>query len=153
MAALIANGEVLARWPEYRSAFERAVEVYRAAYLEAYDTIRSAAEGIEAALRTGAAYLGAPADRREAVMAEVFGAGRPCHYLPLTLPTVRSLLEAAGRKSLSSLAESVVALPGYRAQVEGALRELSAPLQRRARRFMSGILRLFWVGASVRSPK
>ncbi len=127
MATLIANGEVLSRWPEYRSAFERAVEVYRAAYLEAYDAIRSAAEGIEAALRTGAAYLGAPADRREAVMAEVFGAGRPCHYLPLTLPTVRSLLEAAGRRSLSSLAESVVALPGYRAKVEAALRELSAP--------------------------
>jgi hypothetical protein len=127
MAALIAGGEVIARWPDYRSASERAFEAYRDAYLEAYDRIRAAAEDTATALRAGAAYLGAPADRREGVVAKVFGEGRVGHYPPLTLPTVRSLVEAAGRRSLSSLAEALVALPGYRAQIEAELWELSAP--------------------------
>ncbi|HEY2289827.1 MAG TPA: BREX system P-loop protein BrxC [Thermoanaerobaculia bacterium] len=127
MAALIANGEVLRRWPDYRAAFDRAFEAYRDAYLEAYKRLRSAAESNAAAIRAGARYLAAPADQREAVVAQVFGEGRVCHYPPLTLPAVRSLLEAAGRRSLSSLAEALIALPGYRAQVEAELRELSAP--------------------------
>jgi hypothetical protein len=127
MAALIANGEVLRRWSDYRAAFDRAFESYRDAYLEAYDRLRSAAESTAAAIRVGARYLEAPTDQREAVVTQVFGEGRVCHYPPLTLPAVRSLLEAAGRRSLSSLAEAMVALPGYRARVEAELRELGAP--------------------------
>jgi len=40
---------------------------------------------------------------------------------------VASLLDAAGRRSLGSLDQARVALPGYRSEVEAELRELTTP--------------------------
>ena len=57
----------------------------------------------------------------------VFGPGQVCHYAPLALSSIAGLLEAAGRRSLTSLAQALIALPGYRTQVESELRDLVAP--------------------------
>jgi len=127
MAAIAAARQVVERWPDYRDAFESAFRIYRDAYLDAYAKVRTDVERTIAAIKDGAAYREAPLDRRDAIIASVFGEGRVCHYPPITLSSVRSLLEAAGRRSLTSLAQALVALPGYRSQVEAGLRELSRP--------------------------
>ena len=57
----------------------------------------------------------------------VFGAGKVCHYAPVTLASVEALLEAANKRSLSSLDQTLVALPVYRAQVEAELQALVLP--------------------------
>jgi hypothetical protein len=40
---------------------------------------------------------------------------------------VTTLLDAAAKRSLTSLAQALVALPGYRSQIETELRELLLP--------------------------
>ena len=127
MAAIVAAKEVIGRWPDYRDAFERATAAYRDAYVVAHEKVRAEVEATVTAIRGGAAYTKAPADRRDAVVDTVFGPGRVCHYEPLSLTSVGSLLDAASRRSLTSLAQVLVARPGYWAQVESDLRELVAP--------------------------
>ncbi|MCI0718565.1 MAG: hypothetical protein L0338_06265, partial [Acidobacteria bacterium] len=51
----------------------------------------------------------------------------PCNYQSLSLGSASSLLDAAATRSLSSLAQALVALPGYQSQVESDLRALVVP--------------------------
>jgi hypothetical protein len=127
MAAIAAARQVIERWSDYRDAFESAFRIYRDAYVDAYAKVRAEVEATVAAIKGGAAYREAPPDKRDAVIANVFGEGRVCHYPPITLSSVGSLLDAAARRSLTSLAQALVALPGYRSQVEAELQELSRP--------------------------
>ena len=127
MAAIVATKEVIVRWSDYRSAFEKAFGSYRDAYIEAQEEVRLEAEATVSAIRDGAAYAKAPAGQRDAVVDSVFGPGKVCHYARLSVSSVSGLLEAAGRRSLTSLAQALVALPGYRAQAEAGLRDLVAP--------------------------
>ncbi|MBL8529773.1 MAG: BREX system P-loop protein BrxC [Burkholderiales bacterium] len=127
MDAIAGEKAVIARWSDYRSAFDTAFLAYRDAYVQAYDKVRKAAEDQVAEIEAGAAYQGAPSAERDPVVRKVFGAGKVCHYAPLTLSTVEALLEAAGKRSLSSLDQALVALPAYRAQVEADLRALVLP--------------------------
>ena len=48
-------------------------------------------------------------------------------YPDLPLGSASSLLDAAGKRSLTSLGQALIALPGYQSQVESALRALVAP--------------------------
>ena len=127
MAAILARKEVIGRWPDYCSAFEKAFGVYRDVYLAAHEEIRGAAEATVSAIRNGTAYANAPADQRDSVVDRIFGPEMACHYASLSISSVGGLLQAANRRSLTSLAQAVVALPGYRAQVESDLRNLVAP--------------------------
>jgi hypothetical protein len=127
MAAIVAAKEIIGRWPDYREVFEKAFVAYRDAYIEAHDKVRAEVEATVAAIESGAAYAKAPADMRDVVVGRVFGPGKVCHYAPLSVSSVTGLLDAAGRRSLTSLAQTLVALPGYRAQVEAELRDLIAP--------------------------
>lgn len=127
MAAILDRKEVIGRWPDYRSAFEKAFDAYRDVYVAAHEEIRGEVEAAVSSIRNGAAYANAPADQRDSEVDRVFGPGMACHYAPLSLSSVGGLLEAANRRSLTALAQAVVALPGYRAQVEAALRNLVAP--------------------------
>ena len=127
MAAIVTTKEVIGRWPDYRDAFERASGAYREAYMGAYEKVRVEVEATLAAVKNGVAYAKAPADHRDTVVDKVFGTGKVCHYTSLSLSSVSGLLDAASRRSLTSLAQALVALPGYRAQVEAELRELVAP--------------------------
>ena len=99
MDVLIADKSVIARWADYRLACEQARD----------------------------AYAKAPSSERDAVVDAVFGAGKACHYPAITLPTTQTLLAASAKRSLTSLAQAAVALPGYRSQVEAALRDLVVP--------------------------
>jgi hypothetical protein len=125
--AIVGDKDVIARWSDYRSAFDRAFTAYRDAYVKAYDKVRQAAEDQVAEIKASAAYQGAPTTERDLVVCKVFGAGKICHYAPVMLSTVEALLEAAGKRSLSSLDQALVALPPYRAQVEAELRALVLP--------------------------
>ena len=127
MAAIRATKDVIGRWSDYRSAFEKAFEAYRDGYIEAYEKVRLEAERTVDIITSGAAYANAPAGDRDAVVEAIFGPGRACHYAPLVISSVGGLLDAAGRRSLSSLAQALVALPGYRNNVETELRNLAAP--------------------------
>ena len=127
MAAILVRKDVIGRWSEYRSAFETAFDAYRDAYIEAYEEVRIEAEVTVSAIRNGAAYANAPAGQRGAVVDRVFGPGKACHYAPLSISSVSGLLEAADRRSLTSLAQALVALPGYRARAEAELHDLAAP--------------------------
>ncbi len=124
MAAIAGDKAVIARWIDYRSAFDTAFTAYRDAYVQAYDKVRKAADDQVAEIKAGSAYQGAPPAERESVINKVFGAGKVCHYGPVTLSTVEALLEAADKRSLSSLDQVLVALPAYGAQVEAELRAL-----------------------------
>jgi len=125
---IVSENAVIARWADYRTAFETAFAAYREAYKQSYERIRAAADGCLAEIRAGIAYQEAPSADRDAVLTKVFGAGKVCHYAPVTLSTVEALLQAASKRSLSSLDQALVALPEYRAQVEADLRNLVAPL-------------------------
>ena len=127
MAAICATKDVIGRWSDYRSAFEKAFESYQKAYIEAYEEVRLEVERTVGIITKSAAYANAPAAECDAVVEGVFGAGGVCHYAPLEISSVSGLLDAAGRRSLSSLAQALVALPGYRNNVETELRNLAAP--------------------------
>ena len=124
MAAIVATKEVIGRWPDFRSAFETAFESYRDAYTAAYEEVRMEVETTVSSIRGGSAYANAPADQRDAVVDRVFGPGKVCDHPPLSISSVKGLLDAASYRSLTSVAQTLVALPGYRAQVEAGLRAL-----------------------------
>jgi hypothetical protein len=128
MEAIIANKSVVERWSDYRLAYDNAHRAYRDAYRDTYTQVQSETEKVVSRIRNCAEYQAAPAAARDGVVDKVFGPGGPCHYPALTLGSASSLLEAAARRSLSSLAQALVALPGYQDQVENALRALAAPL-------------------------
>ena len=127
LAAIATEKTVIARWSDYRSAYDTAFATYRDVYLLTYDQVRNAAETQAAEIKAGAAYQTAPPAQRDAVVDKVFGVGKLGHYAPLTLATVEALLTAAGKRSLSALDQALVALPAYRAQVESELRTLVLP--------------------------
>ena len=127
MDALVADKTVVARWGDYRLAYEQARDAYRVAFLEVYERVRSQAEAAVAGIKTGDAYAQAPSSERNTVVDGVFGAGKPCHYPAITVPTTQTLLDACAKRSLTALAQAAVALPGYRSQVEAALRDLVVP--------------------------
>jgi len=127
MEAILGDKAVIARWSDYRSAFDAAFGAYRDAYVLAYEKVRQTADQQVAEIRAGAAYQGAPSTERDSCVDRIFGPGRPGNYGPIALPTVEALLEAAGKRSLSSLDQALVALPAYRAQLETELRALALP--------------------------
>jgi hypothetical protein len=127
MEAIAGDKAVIARWSDYRSVFDTAFAAYRDAYMQAYDRVRKAVEDQVMEIKAGAAYRGAPSTERDSVIGKVFGAGKVCHYPPVTLSTIEALLAAAGKRSLSSLDQALVALPAYRDQVEAELRDLALP--------------------------
>jgi hypothetical protein len=127
MDALIAAKEVIARWSDYRTAFDAAFNAYRDAYSSAWQAARAATTQAEADLRASEAYASAPHPDRDTVIAKVFGAGKVCHYPAATLSSVSALLEAAGRRSLTALGQALIALPAYKDQVRAELRALAAP--------------------------
>jgi hypothetical protein len=125
--AIIADKAVIERWADYRSAFDTAFAAYRDAFVARYDEVRGAAEAALAAIHTGDAYKNAPVDQREAVVTKVFGGGRACHYPLLKVSSVEALIDAAGKRSLTTLEQALVALPAYRSQVENELAALTQP--------------------------
>jgi len=127
LKAIIDAKAVVARWPDYGSAFDSAFAAYRNAFVQSYEEVRQAADAALVAVHESEAYQKAPAGHREAVVAKVFGHGRVCHYPQLLLSSVESLLDAAGKRSLTTLEQALVALPAYRSQVEAELTELVLP--------------------------
>lgn len=127
METLMARKQVVSRWPDYRSAFEAASNAYRAAYRDAYERIRREVDALAERIRAGADYRTAPEGRRDDAIDGIFGPGGPCHYPAVGIGTTEALLDAAARHSLTSLAQAMVALPGYRARAEAALRCLASP--------------------------
>jgi len=127
MDAIVSEKTVISRWSDYRSAFETGFGAYRDAYMQVYEKTRKAAEEILAEIKAGPAYQSAPPAGRDTVVNKVFGPGKVCHYAPVSLSTVDALLEAAAKRSISSLDQALVALPGYRAEVEAELRALVLP--------------------------
>jgi hypothetical protein len=57
----------------------------------------------------------------------VFGPEGLCHYPDINILSTKALLEAAAKHSLTSMAQALMALPGYQNQVEAELRALSEP--------------------------
>jgi len=124
---IVANKAVVARWSDYCSAFDAVFSAYREAFVQSYDTVRHAVDAALSEIRCSEAFANAPADRRDAAVDKVFGAGRACHYPPLTVSSVESLLLAASKRSLTTLDQALVALPAYRSQVEAELAALAMP--------------------------
>lgn len=127
LEAIVAEKAVVARWSDYRSAFDTAFAVYRDAFVQSYDEVRQAATAALDAVHESEAFKNGPATERETVVAKVFGPGRACHYPQLSLTSVESLLGAAARRSLTTLEQALVALPVYRTQVEAELAALVQP--------------------------
>lgn len=127
MQAIVNEKSVVERWSDYRLAYDTAQRLYRDCYREAYTGVQQAAERTANEIRGGTAYKSAPVPARDVEVEKVFGIGGPCHYPNLTLGSANALLDAAAKRSLSSLTQALVALPGYQARVESALRALAAP--------------------------
>ena len=104
MDAIVRDKAVVERWADYRKASGQASGAYREIYRRAYDTIREEVKGAVAALLAGDAYAQAPAEQRDSVVDAVFGSGRVCHYPQVDVGSAAQLIEAAGRRSLTSLA-------------------------------------------------
>ena len=128
LAAIVTERAVVARWSDYRSAFDAAFAAYRDAFVQCYDEVRTVAEAAFSAVQDSDAYKQAPTGQRDAVVAKVFGPGRACHYPAQTLSSVDSLLDATGKRSLTTLEQALVALPAYRSLVENDLAALVLPL-------------------------
>lgn len=128
MAAIAQAKEVVPRWSDYRAARDTVFEIYGAAYRAVYGEVQKAAADIETAIRSGAAYASAPADKRDGAIMGVFGPGGPCYFPAIETSTLFALLAAAGRASITSLAQAGKALPIHRAEIESALRVFKSPL-------------------------
>jgi hypothetical protein len=111
MAAIAQAKEVVPRWSDYRAARDTVFEIYGAAYRAVYGEVQKAAADIETAIRSGAAYASAPADKRDGAIMGVFGPGGPCYFPAIETSTLFALLAAAGRASITSLAQAGKALP------------------------------------------
>jgi hypothetical protein len=127
MTSIIEEKEVVERWSDYRKAYETAFTIYRDVYTSTYERVQAGAAAALVAIKGGEAYLKAPSDQRDAVIAKVFGSGMACDYPAIVLPSVASLLDAAGRRSLGWLEQTSLALPAYATQVESELDGLSTP--------------------------
>ena len=127
MDAIVRVKAVVERWADYQKALDQAGRAYREIYRRAYDETRQEVERAVVAIRGGEAYARAPGEQRDRVVDAVFGPGRVCHYPHVDVGSAAQLIEAAGRRSLTSLDQARVALPGYCAQVEAELRQLAAP--------------------------
>ena len=127
MDAIIQDKAVVERWTDYRNASAEAFRAYREIYRHAHDRIRQEVREAVAAIRGGDAYAQAPDEQRDGVVDEMFGPGRVCHYPEVDIGTTTQLIAAAARRSLTSLDQARVALPGYRARVEAELRQRAAP--------------------------
>ena len=127
IAAITSAKTVVSRWTDYRAARDKVFEVYGEAYRTTYADLSRSAEETAGAIRGGSAYASAPVDSRDAVVDAVFGTGGVCHFPECNLGTIPALLAAAGRISLTALAQTAKALPIYRSDVEAALRALMAP--------------------------
>jgi len=127
MDAIIGDKSVVDRWPDYRAAYETALGAYRGAYKDAYKKVQTEIENLINTIKGGSAYKNAPAESRDAVLEKVFGPGGPCNYPEIPLSSAETLLAAAAKSSLTSLAQTLMALPGYRGQVETELIGLAAP--------------------------
>lgn len=130
MQAIISEKGVISRWNDYRDSYERACNVYREVYLEAYERTRLQANATLLEIKEGQAYNEAPQDQKDEIVDSIFGDGRVCHYPPIELPGIQDLLGAAEKNSLTALTQALVALPGYKATVEAELRKLAAELLR-----------------------
>lgn len=127
MTSIIEEKRVVERWSDYRKAYETAFTIYRDVYTSAYERVQAGAAAALVAVKGGEAYLKAPPDQRDAVTAKVFGSGKACDYPAIALPSVASLLDAAGKRSLGWLEQASLALPAYATQVESELDRLSTP--------------------------
>ena len=127
MEAMVRDKAVVERWADYRSAFDEASRAYREIYRQAHDRIRQAVDDAVVAIRDGDAYAQAPGEQRDQVVDATFGPGQVCHYPRVDVGSAAQLIEAAGRRSLTALDQARMALPGYCAQVEAALRQRAAP--------------------------
>ena len=154
MQAIVDEKSVVERWSDYQLAYDNAHWAYRDAYRDAYTQVQQETQNVASAIRSGTAYKAAPTATRDSVVEKVFGSGGPCDYPALSLGSATSLLSAAAKRSLSSLAQALVALPGYQAQVESDLRALTVAPLCPVRSCGSGALRWRWVvNASRSSPK
>ena len=127
MDAIINDKSVVERWSDYSGAFDQAYVAYREVYQQAHEKIRRDVEEAVGAIRSGEAYKEAPDDQRDTVVDAVFAPGRVCHYPQVNIASAAQLIEAAGRRSLTSLDQACVALPGYCSQIEADLRKQAAP--------------------------
>jgi hypothetical protein len=127
MTSIIEEKEVVERWSGYRDAYDKAFGIYRDVYISTYERVRAEAEAALAAIKGSKAYMEAPPDQRDAFVAKVFGPGKACDYPAISLPTVGSLLDSSGRRSLGWLEQATLALPAYTAQVEAELHRLNGP--------------------------
>jgi hypothetical protein len=127
MEAIIGEKSVVERWSDYRLAYDNVCRAYRDAYRGAYTQVQQETQRVASAIRMGTAYKTAPPAARDRTVDKVFGPGGPCQYPDLSLGSATSLLDAAAKHSLTSLAQALVALPGYQAQVESDLRALTVP--------------------------
>jgi len=127
MDTFIENREVVSRWADYRSAFESARDAYRTAYLETYEKVRNKVQATIMEIREGSYYQNAPVDQRDEVIDGIFGPGGTCHFTDANLDSTQALLNAAAKHSLTSLTQALVAIQGYKSQVEAELRELAEP--------------------------
>jgi len=127
MEAIIAEREVITRWADYRHAFEGASEAYRDAYSDAYERIRNETNEAVMSIRNSADYKGAPVDQRDKVIDTVFGPTGACYFPEISLRSTPALLEAATKRSLTSLDQASMALPAYQRLVESELFSLKHP--------------------------
>ena len=69
LEAIVAEKAVVARWQDYRSAFDTILASYRDAFVQRYDEVRQAATSALEGIHESKAFKGAPAGEREAVVA------------------------------------------------------------------------------------
>ena len=128
MQAIIGEKSVVERWSDYRLAYDTAHRAYRDAYRDSYTNVQHETERTAAAIRSGTAYKAAPDGERVTVwLKRCSDPVARATIASLSVGSAASLLDAAAKRSLSSLAQALVALPGYQAQVESDLRALVAP--------------------------
>ena len=127
MKSLIDEKSVVERWSDYRSAFDQVWSSYSDVYLDLYSQARKVANNTLAEIKEGQSYNKAPSPERDHVIQKYFAEGKPCHYGKIQLATALALLDIAAKHSLMALEQALVALPGYRQQIESELQDLVSP--------------------------
>jgi hypothetical protein len=115
---IVADGQIMAKWPALQEAARIVTDRYRTVYRAAYEAYGQAITALREEIATSEVFLRLEPERRRKVLAAWFDAGKPLAHPDLSdLATMQELRELSLQRKVSELDALRYALPGRRGAI------------------------------------